>query len=55
MLKTFEDGTSNTIAIAEHYFFCDETQFFFIIDEFDGYPMDSSLRPPTFADGGPRP
>jgi prepilin-type N-terminal cleavage/methylation domain-containing protein len=47
MLTTFRDGTSNTIAFAEHYAVCGGTEFL------PGYPVnDGGFRRPTFADDG---
>jgi len=50
LVSKFADGTSNTIALAEHYSTCNGRQFY--------WPMGidaASPRRPTFADGGPIP
>lgn len=50
LTNTFPDGTSNTIAFAEHYaWMCSTFQFAYMIDLFIGF----QLHRPTFADGGP--
>jgi type II secretory pathway pseudopilin PulG len=48
LARTFADGTSNTLAFAEHYAQnCDYTGFYF------GVSDDSGVHRATFADGGP--
>lgn len=49
MPTTFGDGTSNSIALAEHYQFCRETDFTFVL----GPLFAEVIRPPSFADNGP--
>jgi type II secretory pathway pseudopilin PulG len=54
--RTFADGTSNTIAFAEHYAFnCQPREFHNQGETFIITKIDSSLggHRPTFADGGP--
>jgi prepilin-type N-terminal cleavage/methylation domain-containing protein len=49
LARTFADGTSNTLAFAEHYAQnCDYTKFWFDVSE-----ADPSVHRATFADGGP--
>jgi prepilin-type N-terminal cleavage/methylation domain-containing protein len=55
---TFRDGTSNTIALAEHYTYCGLDPFLGIAGRmyFDYYHTDAAIgypRRPSFADGGP--
>lgn len=55
---TFRDGTSNTIALAEHYYSCNGTRYFFTVASINILQIGpatvvSGLHPPTFADGGP--
>jgi prepilin-type N-terminal cleavage/methylation domain-containing protein len=55
MIRTFRDGTSNTIIFAEHYAWrCDQTTFswFDLFPETDGF-TGITYRRATFADGGP--
>jgi prepilin-type N-terminal cleavage/methylation domain-containing protein len=48
--STFIDGTSNTIAFAEHYaWMCGKTQFMYSIDHL---LISTQVHRPTFADGG---
>jgi prepilin-type N-terminal cleavage/methylation domain-containing protein len=48
--STFMDGTSNTIAFAEHYaWMCAKTQFVYSTDHLI---MSTEVHRPTFADGG---
>ncbi|HMF16229.1 MAG TPA: DUF1559 domain-containing protein [Gemmataceae bacterium] len=47
--QTFQDGTSNTIALAEHYSKCNDTYFYFGIRDVKAV----LFRAPTFADNGP--
>ncbi|MCI0377532.1 MAG: DUF1559 domain-containing protein [Gemmataceae bacterium] len=49
MPTTFSDGTSNSIALAEHYQYCRETDFSFVL----GPLFAEVFRPPSFADNGP--
>lgn len=48
--QTFADGSSQTIAFAEHYSKCGETYFDFMVA---AYELGPSFRRPTFADNGP--
>jgi hypothetical protein len=45
LARTFADGTSNTILLAEHYYSCTGTDF--------GYAVFPGDHRPSFADGGP--
>ena len=47
-VRTFSDGTSTTIAIAEHYAVCNNSPFIFV-----QYEPTSLPHRATFADGGP--
>jgi prepilin-type N-terminal cleavage/methylation domain-containing protein len=49
LTRTFRDGTSNTIAFAEHYLHCDDTYFFYTITDRLGFTQ----RRATFADPDP--
>lgn len=52
MSSTFTDGTSNTIAFAEHYtWMCSHAQFIYMIDTLTSAGGQIVHRP-TFADGG---
>ncbi|HVS34770.1 MAG TPA: DUF1559 domain-containing protein, partial [Gemmataceae bacterium] len=54
MPVTFADGTSTTIAFAEHYAARCKTTTFFWIDELPDYLPDGTInRRPGFADNGP--
>ncbi len=48
--QTFRDGTSNTIALAEHYQFCGETDFNYL----SAILLFPISRPATFADNNPQ-
>jgi prepilin-type N-terminal cleavage/methylation domain-containing protein len=50
LTNSFPDGTTNTVAFAEHYSTCNTTCFYWITDDPDFPPLR-----PTFADGGPIP
>ncbi|MBX9625346.1 MAG: DUF1559 domain-containing protein [Gemmataceae bacterium] len=50
LVRSFPDGLSNTILLAEHYTYCGRTQFVYSQTEV-GAP--SPYHRPTFADGGP--
>lgn len=47
MTTTFVDGTSNTVAFAEHYYRCGRAQFLY-----HQFIRDRGRSRPTFADGG---
>ena len=49
---TFADGTSQTMAFAEHYSKCDDTAYQYLLS---GTPPAPQVRRATFADGGPQP
>jgi prepilin-type N-terminal cleavage/methylation domain-containing protein len=49
LTRTFRDGTSNTIAFAEHYAHCDDTYFFYPFTDRFGFTQ----RRATFADPDP--
>ncbi|MCI0637850.1 MAG: DUF1559 domain-containing protein [Gemmataceae bacterium] len=55
---TFQDGTSNTIAFAEHYYLCKDSRYYYSVASITVIEIGKAkivlgLRPPTFADGGP--
>jgi prepilin-type N-terminal cleavage/methylation domain-containing protein len=50
LATTFQDGTSNTIAFAEHYSMCNSSLFLY---EVTAVGLGFQARRATFADGGP--
>ena len=52
MFRTFQDGTSNTFGLTEHYVSCNHAVFMTVLADYPLYPIPGGPRPATFSDAG---